>query len=78
MHNRSVTVTAQGEADVNDAFISMGGDPKDKSARVSAEHVREVIAELYGLDVRMTPIHTCTLAHGQHAPPSESFIEART
>lgn len=40
-----------GSLDVNDAFASFGGDPRDKNSKVVARAMRDQMLDMYGLDI---------------------------
>jgi len=40
-----------GSLDVNDAFASFGGNPKDKDSKVGADAMHDQMLDMYGLDI---------------------------
>ena len=46
------TQSKTGISDLNDVFSALGGDARNPDAKVSTEHLHEVLLAEYGLDVR--------------------------
>jgi calmodulin len=53
-----------GALDVNDAFASFGGNPKDKESKVGADAMHDQMLDMYGLDIDCSELFSETSSGG--------------